>query len=107
MLIAVRRGGQGRPASSIGVNDDGSRLYVTGTSMRRDCDYCPSFATLALDAVEGRVLWTDRYGEGVFGYGCIARIVASRPGDAYVVGFIETEETWQDFVTLKYKAATP
>ena len=88
---------------SIAVSDDGSRVYVTGESGRRDCEYCPSFATLAFDAADGEVLWTDRYGGDAFTYGGPGRIVASGDGDSYIVGSIETDETWDDFVTLKYE----
>jgi hypothetical protein len=55
---------------------------------------------------DGKVLWTDRYGDEAFTYGYPARIVASGDGDSFLVGSVETDETWDDFVTLKYEAPT-
>lgn len=43
---------------AMAVSADGSRVYVTGYNERIGGHACPEFATIGLDAVDGRHLWT-------------------------------------------------
>jgi hypothetical protein len=67
-----------------GFADVALLIHARHTSPLHDsANDCPSFATLAFDAADGKVLWTDRYGDEAFTYGYPARIVASGDGDSF------------------------
>jgi hypothetical protein len=64
-----------------------------------------SYATVALDAVDGSQLWVGRYGGQIGGDHYATGIAISPRGSVYVTGESESVNGWSDFATPKYANA--
>jgi hypothetical protein len=94
-------------AETVVVAPDGTAVYVTGTAGTfggGEKGY--NFASVALDASTGSVLWSDGYnGPGGIDYGCCSAI--SPDGSTlYVTGASQTPGRGLGWATLAYDAAT-
>ena len=100
-------GSGGDSAQMVLVAPDGAAVYVTGYSASfRGGEKGYDYATVALDASTGNVLWSDGYnGPGGIDYGCCSAL--SLDGSTlYVTGASETPGRGLGWATVAYDAAT-
>jgi len=92
-------------ASALAVSPDGTRVYVTGTSIGTSGNY--DYATVAYDAQTGVRLWSKRY-KGPANGDDGANAIAVSPDGArvYVTGYSEGAVTGEDYATIAYDATT-
>jgi hypothetical protein len=91
--------------AAMGVSPDGSRVYVTGVSLKDNYEVSE---TVASDAATGATVWIARY-DGYRSQGFAgARALAVGPGGAriFVTGTDVGPSGTTDFVTIAYDAVT-
>ncbi|MGW4793215.1 S8 family serine peptidase [Nonomuraea sp. NPDC004297] len=99
----------GKDSAEFIVNDPkGERVYVTGASYgSAPGTLSPSIATVAHDAVTGKVLWSRTYVGPAGDYDEPAALEVSPDGSKlFVAGLSAGTDTGNDGVTLAYDAAT-
>jgi WD40 repeat protein len=90
---------------SVAVSPDGSKVYVTGTSIGATSAY--DYATIAYSAATGARLWVKRYngpGNGLDNAESVA--VSPAGGTVYVTGSSEGTSVTYDYATVAYDAFT-
>jgi hypothetical protein len=85
-------------AASVAVSPGGTRVFVTGSSMRNKST--SDYATIAYNAATGAQLWVRRFGPGS------ASAVAVGPGGRTVFVTGTGATSGGDFATVAYNAAT-
>jgi hypothetical protein len=92
-------------AYGVAVAPDGSRVFVTGSSISLATD--SDAATVAYDAATGKEQWVARYDgpDHLFDTGD-SLVVAPGGARVYVTGFSTGVATQQDYLTLFYDSAT-
>jgi sugar lactone lactonase YvrE len=110
-LWAARYNGTGNGtdlANSVAVSPDGSRVYVTGTSLGTTTGY--DYATVAYSAVSGARMWAARY-DAAGGTDSATAVAVSPDGSTvYVTGYSSFGDTGPCsgtvYGTVAYKAVT-
>jgi DNA-binding beta-propeller fold protein YncE len=111
-VLWVRRynaaGNDADNARSVVVSPDGTKVYVTGTSVTGtgNC-FCDDYATIAYNATTGAVVWIRRY-NGPSNGGDAASAVAVSPNGTkvYVTGSSVGSTGTYNYATVAYDAAT-
>jgi DNA-binding beta-propeller fold protein YncE len=92
-------------AQSIGVNPDGSAVYITGYANGSRSGY--DYVTLAYDSVTGAQLWLKRYDGPAGSYDVAYALGVSPDGSTvYVTGTSRGLTSDLDYATIAYDAST-
>ena len=99
--------GLGDTAYALAVSPDGTRVFVTGTSMGGAIVIVEDYATVAYDSTTGTPLWVSRYDGPDHDYD-VARSLAVSPDGTllFVTGQSDGVEARADYATVAYEAAT-
>ena len=91
-------------ASALGVNPDGSEVFVTGRSTGLTSN---DYTTVTYDASTGAKLWTRRY-DGPGGRSDTATALGVSPDGlrVFVTGYCVGTTSGRDYATVAYKATT-
>src|SRR5206468_789061 len=107
-LWAARYNGPGNgddDATALGVSPDGSKVFVTGSSLGSTINI--DYATIAYDAATGAKLWAARYnGPANGGDSANALRVSADGTKVFVTGYSTGSTSDLDYATLAYDAAT-
>jgi len=100
------RAGLDDDAVAIGVDPDGSKVFVTGSSSRSEAD--SAYATIAYDAASGAGLWTARFDVPGYNDEPAALRVSPDGTKVFVTGTARVRGLFNfgDFETVAYDAAT-
>ena len=91
-------------AWDVAASPDGSRVYVTGSSLGADTD--DDAATIAYDAATGAKVWATRYdGPAHLSEGANA-IAVDTAGTVYVAGYTFVSQAESDMLALAYNGST-
>jgi hypothetical protein len=95
-------------ARKIGVSPDGSKVFVTGNSVRGSSYEGNDYATVAYDAVTGARLWVRRYDGPAHSVDEPADIGVSPDSSAVFVTGVSWggQPSLNDYATVAYDAAT-
>jgi WD40 repeat protein len=92
-------------ASSVAVSADGSKIFVTGSSLGTAGFF--DYATLSYDAASGARLWVRRFNGAGTGGGEASSVVTSPDGSkVFVTGHSTVHSGATVFATVAYSAAT-
>jgi DNA-binding beta-propeller fold protein YncE len=99
--------GDSDAVASVAISPDGTRLFVTGSSISGP-DHEPEYATVAYSTATGARLWARRWAQVAVGErSAVARAVAVSPdGSRVFVTGNNPENDGGAFVTFAYDAAT-
>jgi outer membrane protein assembly factor BamB len=92
-------------ASALGVSPDGSKVFVTGSSVK--ATGFGDYATVAYDASTGMRLWAKRYDAPASMYNSASALGVSPDGSkVFVTGTTHGSTSDEDYATVAYDAAT-
>jgi hypothetical protein len=94
-------------ATAIGTSDDGSAVFVTGTShvLTPGGVDLPDFATIAYDATDGETLWISRW-DGGYADGAAGLAVDPGGTKVFVTGYSSRRNGLTDYATVAYGATS-
>jgi len=98
--------GQADEAYSVAVSPDGSRVYVTGTSIGGTFVVIEDYATVAYDAATGTPLWVRRYDGPGSQFDLAYSVAVSPDGSGVFVTGYSYSGTDYDYATVAYDAVT-
>ncbi len=91
---------------AVAVSEDGTMVFVTGTSAGGSSSTDYDYATVAYDAATGAQLWVARYVPPVIGVSEPMAIGVSPDGSRVFVTGQGSSSTTYDYATLAYDAST-
>ncbi len=96
-------------ASALGVSPDGSKVYVTGSSLGTSSDYWTDYATVAYEVSSGAELWRSTYdGPETGGDSADALAVSPDGSVVFVTGGSDASDDGgnEDYLTVAYDATS-